>query len=253
MTINRHSKAPQDIQSSRKTEIYKGKRKILFEGQDPYNYILHYTDETPCGTLIPGKGAINSRISAMLFSQMSQLGIPNHFIKNLNMREQLVRAADPLPIRIRVYNSINDDLHSRFQIQKGRILSRPLFEFLFKKTNQVISREHIMSFGLANDLELEDMTFIVQRIGDFLFGFFGAFRLRLASFFIEFGRIDLGDYNEQMEIIVLDELSLDTLEFCDDSHSSSAPEKLGLFEHYQFFAEKLGLKSAFTPPTHFET
>ena len=84
---------------SRRRVIFEGKAKILYEGTEPGTVIQHFKDDIASGheekkALVAGKGVLNNRISAHLMTRLESIGIPTHFLKSINMREQLVRQAD---------------------------------------------------------------------------------------------------------------------------------------------------------------
>ncbi len=88
---------------SRRRQIYEGKAKILYEGPEPGTIIQYFKDDATAfnaqkkGT-INGKGVINNRISEHVFLRLAHIGIPTHFIRRLNMREQLVRQVEIIPL-----------------------------------------------------------------------------------------------------------------------------------------------------------
>ena len=95
---------------SRRRQIYEGKAKILYEGPEPGTLIQYFKDDATAfnaqkkGT-ISGKGVLNNRISEHLFTLLGSIGIPTHFIRRLNMREQLVRQVEIIPIEVVVFPS----------------------------------------------------------------------------------------------------------------------------------------------------
>ena len=84
---------------SRRRQIYEGKAKVLFEGPEPGTLVQHFKDDATAfnnkkkGT-ITGKGVLNNRISEHLMTKLSAIGIPTHFVRRLNMREQLVKEVE---------------------------------------------------------------------------------------------------------------------------------------------------------------
>ncbi len=247
MSTTFHFRILPDAATPRKKQVFEGQRKTLFEGQEPGTYICHFTDVIKKGTpLISGKGVINNRISELFFSKLAEINVASHFIKRLNMREQVIRSVDPLPFKIRVYNIANKCLQDRFLIEKGTQLPRPLFEFLTKGSlPHVMSREHVVTFGWSNELELDDMLTLAQRINDFLYGYFNALGFRLVSINLEFGRLYGGEFMENSELLLIDEISPDTF----DLQDASAKEFLVIDLHetdlatvaatYQHIAERL--------------
>src|SRR6185369_10492888 len=95
--------------ASRRRQIYEGKAKILYEGPEPGTLIQYFKDDATAfnaqkrGT-INGKGVINNRISEHIFLSLQAIGVPTHFIRRLNMREQLIRQVEIIPIEVVVRN-----------------------------------------------------------------------------------------------------------------------------------------------------
>ena len=87
---------------SRRRLIYEGKAKILYEGPEPGTLIQYFKDDATAfnaqkkGT-ISGKGVLNNRISEHIYTLLGTIGIPTHFIRRLNMREQLIRQVEIVP------------------------------------------------------------------------------------------------------------------------------------------------------------
>ena len=94
---------------SRRRQIYEGKAKILYEGPEPGTLIQYFKDDATAfnaqkrGT-ISGKGVLNNRISEHIFTALATIGVPTHFIRRLNMREQLIRQVEIVPIEVVVRN-----------------------------------------------------------------------------------------------------------------------------------------------------
>ena len=205
----------------RKT-IYEGKAKKLFEGPEPGTLIQHFKDDATAfnnekqGT-INGKGVINNRISEYVMVRLRELGIPNHFIKTLNMREQLVKAVQIIPLEVIVRNVAAGSLSKRFNIDEGKPLGNPLIEFCFKNDDMgdpFVSEEHIFTFGWANPYELDEIRMMAFRVNDFLTGLFMGVGLQLVDFKLEFGRVF--DENAGGERIILaDEISPDNCRLWD--------------------------------------
>jgi len=257
-TIDSHSHLFQKETPPRRQEMHRGRTKILYDGPDFNSLVLYFTDNEGDGndTVLNGRGVINNRISDHLLSRLQEIGINTHLIRRLNMREQLVRAAERIPFKVHIYNAANKDLSARFSLDVGTSLSRPLFEFSYKNQEQhVVGKEHICTFGWSNELELEDITTLAQRTNDFLYGYFSAVGLKLLSFNLEFGRVYLPESLEQFELLLIDEISPETCVFQDiktstiydvrDSELSLAQRA----EAYEFIAERLGLIKFPTPVT----
>lgn len=203
-----------------RTPIYEGKAKKIFEGPEPGTLIAHYKDDATAfnnkkkGT-IQGKGIINNKISEFLMSRLNDMGIPTHFIRSLNMREQLVRAVDIVPVEVIVRNYAAGSFAERFGAFEGEALGSPLMEFCLKDDrlgDPFISEDHIFAFGIAQPEEIDEIRHYALRINDFLSGLFYGHGIRLIDLKLEFGRFYEGD----SEMIVLaDEISPDTCRLWD--------------------------------------
>jgi phosphoribosylaminoimidazole-succinocarboxamide synthase len=195
---------------------------------------------------INGKGVINNRISEYVFTRLAHIGIPTHFIRRLNMREQLVRQVEIVPIEVVVRNVAAGSISKRLGIPEGEPLPHTLIEYYYKDDalgDPMIAEEHIACFGWASNEEMQDISSMAIRVNDFL-GMFAAINIRLVDFKLEFGRIWDGDYSR---VILADEISPDGCRLWD----MVTGEKLdkdrfrrdlgGEEEAYQEVARRLGL------------
>ncbi len=198
----------------RRRQIYEGKAKILYEGPEPGTIIQYFKDDATAfnaqkkGT-ISGKGVLNNRISEHLFTMLGGIGIPHHFIRRLNMREQLVRQVEIIPIEVVVRNVAAGSLSTRYGIEEGTPLTRSILEYYYKDdglNDPMCTEEHIAAFGWANQEEMHDIADMAIRINDFLSGLFAGVGIKLVDFKMEFGRLWENDF---ARIILADEISPD--------------------------------------------
>jgi len=82
---------------ARRKLVYEGKAKILYEGTEPGTLVQYFKDDATAFNaekkdIIEGKGVLNNRLSEFFMTGLNTLGVPTHFIKRLNMREQLIKA-----------------------------------------------------------------------------------------------------------------------------------------------------------------
>lgn len=199
---------------SRRRQIYEGKAKILYEGPEPGTLIQYFKDDATAfnaqkkGT-INGKGVINNRISEFVFLRLANIGMPTHFIRRLNMREQLIRQVEIVPIEVVVRNVAAGSICTRLGLTEGDPLPHTLIEYYLKDDalgDPMISEEHIACFGWAGHEEMQDIASMAIRVNDFLVGMFAAIDIRLVDFKLEFGRLYDGDFSR---IILADEISPD--------------------------------------------
>jgi len=231
-------------------KLYEGKAKIIFASPDKYLVIQHFKDDATAynnqkRASIEGKGILNNRISEHILSSLKDVGIENHLIKRLNMREQLINLVDIIPIEFVVRNIVTGSLTKRLGIEDGTILNKPLIEFCYKNDNlgdPLVAREHIYAFGWASLLELDFITKQCLRINDFLQGLFKGIGIKLVDFKLEFGK-----RKSDGKIILADEISPDTCRLWDANTDKKLDKDrfrkdLGnIMEAYQEVAKRLGI------------
>src|SRR4029079_2185758 len=97
---------------ARRRRIFEGKAKDLFEGPEPGTLVQYFKDDAASdqsrGT-ITGKGVLNNRISEFLMLRLADIGVPTHFVRRLNMREQLIREVEIIPVGVVVRNLAGGD------------------------------------------------------------------------------------------------------------------------------------------------
>ena len=180
---------------SRRRQIYEGKAKVLFEGPEPGTIVQHFKDDATAFNnqkqgVITGKGVINNRISEYLMTRLGDIGVPTHFVRRLNMREQLVREVEIIPVEVVVRNIAAGSFAVRFGISEGSPLPRSIVEYYYKSdelNDPMITEEHITAFGWAAPQDLDEMMSMALRINDYLSGLFLGINIRLVDFKIEFG------------------------------------------------------------------
>lgn len=206
--------------ATRRRHLYEGKTKTLFDGPEPGTFVLYFKDtcQQQADFIVRGKGVINNRLSEMFMIRLNDIGIQTHFINRLNMREQLVRATEALPFYLVIHNVASQDFSKRLNLEEGTLLPEAIPEFYMKNKElspSFISERHIISLGWADEEELERINTMNQRINDFLCGQFLALGLRLISYKLEYGRNYLSDYIGDSQIVLIDEISIDTCSILD--------------------------------------
>jgi phosphoribosylaminoimidazole-succinocarboxamide synthase len=232
--------------------IYEGKAKQLFEGPEPGTLIQHFKDDATAFNnqkkgSIAGKGVLNNRISEFLMLRLHDMGIPTHFIRTLNMREQLVKAVQIVPLEIIVRNYAAGSFAKRFGVEEGKALGHPLIEYCLKSDalgDPFVTEEHIFAFGWASPQEMDEIRMFSFRINDYLSGLFAGVGIRLVDFKLEFGRLF---ENEREQLILADEISPDNCRLWDTKTGHKLDkdrfrQDLGQIESaYQEVARRLGI------------
>ena len=237
---------------SRRRRIYEGKAKVLYEGPEPGTLIQHFKDDATAFNakkhqVIEGKGVLNNRISEYLMLRLAEIGVPTHFVRRLNMREQLVREVEIIPIEVVIRNIAAGSLCKRFKIEEGTPLPRSIVEYYYKSeelSDPLVSEEHITAFGWATTQDIDDMLALGLRVNDFLTGLFLGVGLRLVDFRLEFGRLY---ENEEVRVVVADEISPDNCRLWDSKTNEKMDKDrfrrdMGKVEEaYQEVAKRLGI------------
>ena len=237
---------------NRRRRVYEGKAKILYEGPEPGTLVQHFKDDATAFNnqkqdRIEGKGVLNNRISEFIFVKLGEIGVPTHFLKRLNMREQLIREVEIIPVEVIVRNVAAGSLSERLGIDEGTALPRSIIEFTYKSdelNDPLVSEEHITAFGWATPQEIDEMMALALRVNDFLTGLFMGIGIRLIDFKCEFGRII---ENDIMRIVLADEISPDCCRLWDTETEDKLDKDRfrrdmgGLMEAYQEVARRLGI------------
>ena len=201
-------------------KLYEGKAKIIYATSDKNLVIQYFKDDATAynnlkKSTIEGKGVLNNRISEHILSNLTQIGIKNHLIKRLNMREQIIKLVEIIPIEFIVRNVASGSITKRLGIEDGTVLNQPLLEYCLKDDklgDPLIAEEHILAFDWATKPELEKVKKMVLRINDFMIGMFRAVGIKLIDFKLEFGRLK---EDGKTEVILADEISPDTCRLWD--------------------------------------
>jgi len=237
---------------ARRTKIYEGKAKTLFEGPEPGTIVQYFKDDATAYNAqkrdtIEGKGVLNNRLSEHFMLGLTALGIPNHFIKRLNMREQLCHKVEIIPLEVIVRNVAAGSISKMLGIEEGTVLPRPIVEFCYKDDNlgdPLVAEEHILAFNWASQQDLEDMIAIALRVNDYMSGLMYGVGIKLIDFKIEIGRQYDGEFQR---LIVADEISPDSCRLWDAKTDQKLDKdvfrrNLGdLADAYTEVAKRLGL------------
>ena len=237
---------------ARRRQLYEGKAKVLFEGPEPGTLVQYFKDDASGGKdgktgIITGKGVLNNRISEYLMMRLADIGIPTHFVRRLNMREQLIREVEIIPLMVVIRNVAAGSLSTRLGIPEGTRLPRSIIEYYYKNEalhDPMVAEEHITAFGWAATQDMDDIVALALRVNDFLSGLFLGVGITLVDFKLEFGRLWEED---DMRIVLADEISPDNCRLWDSKTSEKMDKDrfrrdMGRVEEaYQEVARRLGI------------
>ena len=205
---------------ARRKLVYEGKAKILYEGPEPGTFVQYFKDDATAFNaekkdVIEGKGVLNNRLSEFFMTGLNMIGVPTHFMKRLNMREQLIRQCEIIPLEVIVRNYAAGTMAKRLGMEEGTQLPRPVVEFSYKDDSlgdPLVPEEYIIAFGWAAQQELDDMIAMALRVNDYMSGVMYGVGIKLIDFKIEIGRVW---ENEFPRLIVADEISPDSCRLWD--------------------------------------
>ncbi len=238
--------------SKKGKRLYEGKAKILYEGPEAGTIVVHFKDDATAFNgekfeVIEGKGVLNNRISEYFFTRIGEMGIPTSFIKRMNMREQLHRKVEIIPLEVIVRNVAAGSICKRLGLKEGTPLPRAIIEYCYKDDalgDPLVAEEHVTAFGWATPAELDDIVQMTVRINDIMSGIFAGIGIRLVDFKIEFGREYAGD---MVRTVLADEISPDSCRLWDFKTNEKLDKDRfrrdmgGLVDAYTEVARRLGL------------
>ena len=234
-----------------KKKIYEGKAKIIFSGPKENTLIQYFKDDVTAFNakkfkVLEGKGEINNLISEYLMQILSNNQIPNHFIKKISNREQLIHQCKIIPLEVVVRNIAAGSICKRLGIKEGKIFKDPIIEFYYKNdelNDPIVNKSHIMSFGWSDKEELFKINKISLKVNEILKKKFEEISISLVDFKLEFGKKTSDD-----SLLVADEISPDSCRLCDLNNKEKFDkdifryDKGNLVEAYKKLLIRLGIK-----------
>lgn len=191
-------------------KLYEGKAKVLYRTDHPDQLVMHFKDDTTAfdglkKESIAGKGALNARISELIFNYFHQHGVETHFIEQLDERNCLVKKVEIVPVELVVRNFAAGSIVKRLGIQEKTHFDPPLVETFYKDDalhDPLITDEHIRVMKLAAPSEIAEMKKQGLKVNQLLRSLFDELGITLVDFKLEFGRY-------QGKIILADEFTPD--------------------------------------------
>lgn len=197
--------------------LYEGKAKQIFSTDNPDEVVVYYKDDATAFNAqkrgqFDRKGEMNNAISTLIFEYLREKGIPTHFIKQLNDREQLVKKVQIIPLEMVVRNYVAGSMAQRLGVEEGIKSPVTIFDICYKNDelgDPLINDHHAVFLGAATYEELDKIYELTQKINDELTALFDKMNVILVDFKIELGRTSDG------KIILADEISPDTCRLWD--------------------------------------
>jgi phosphoribosylaminoimidazole-succinocarboxamide synthase len=214
--------APKPKKIKDKEKLFEGSSKIIYYDNENNEIIQFFKDEfkKDDSTILSlsGKGVINNSISAVIMSHLSMIGINNHFIEKLNMREQMIELVDAIPLKVNIANIASGRYVSSLGFEAGYVFNKPMLDWRLKASEKnqetILNEAQILSLEIASMEEIQSIKALAYRVNDFISGLFAGVGLRLIECSLEFGRTyDIGENS----IMLIDEISPDNCKLSDFS------------------------------------
>jgi phosphoribosylaminoimidazole-succinocarboxamide synthase len=233
------------------TKLYEGKAKILYKIGDQNQLIQYFKDDATAFNnvkkdVISKKGILNNFISEFLMQKLSEENIPNHFIKRLNDREQLVKKAKIIPLEIIIRNVTAGSMAKRLGIAEGLKLDQPIFEICYKDDalgDPLICDCHAIAvLKVISEDELQKIKDLSFQINKILKDIFNNIGIDLIDFKLEFG------YDNEGNIMLADEISPDSCRLWDKNNGEKLDKDVfrrdlgDLVTAYEKVAKALGIE-----------
>lgn len=201
----------------KKEMLYEGKAKQVFATDKVDEVVVRFKDDATAFNAqkrgqVDKKGQMNNAITTLIFEYLNDKGIPTHFIKQIDEREQLVKKVDIIPLEMVVRNYVAGSMAQRLGVEEGVKSPVTIFDICYKDDalgDPLINDYHAIFLGAATREELDEMYTITGKINEILIDLFDKMNIILVDFKIELGKTMDG------KIILADEISPDTCRLWD--------------------------------------
>nr|WP_207754874.1 phosphoribosylaminoimidazolesuccinocarboxamide synthase [Desulforadius tongensis] len=196
--------------------LYEGKAKKVYKTDNQDLLWVEYKDDATAfngakkGTIV-GKGVLNNLISAHFFELLAENGVPNHFVKLINERGQLVKSLEIIPVEVIVRNLAAGSMAKRLGLEEGMDLGGPVVDYCYKSDelgDPLINDDHIRALKLATPEQLKTIREMALKVNAVLSKYLAEKNIILVDYKLEFGF-------HKGEILLGDEISPDTCRFWD--------------------------------------
>jgi phosphoribosylaminoimidazolesuccinocarboxamide synthase len=201
----------------KKEMLYEGKAKQVFATDKVDEVVVRFKDDATAFNAqkrgqVDKKGQMNNAITTLIFEYLNDKGIPTHFIKQIDEREQLVKKVDIIPLEMVVRNYVAGSMAQRLGVEEGLKSPVTIFDICYKDDalgDPLINDYHAIFLGAATREELDKMYALTGKINEILIDLFDKMNIILVDFKIELGKTMDG------KIILADEISPDTCRLWD--------------------------------------
>ena len=171
---------------------------------------------------LQGKGALNCRISALIFEHLSRCGVPTHYLGVNGSNWMLVRPVQIVPVEVVLRNVAAGSLCKQLPLAAGTPLDPPLLDLYYKDDalgDPLLTEARLALLGLLNPAQRAQVEQLARQINTALVALFERCALQLVDFKIELG------FSATGELLLADEISPDTCRLW-DRHQANSDDRI---------------------------
>ncbi len=216
--------------------LHEGKAKRVYATDRDDRVAVEFKDDATAFNAakkasLAGKGALNCRISALLFERLEAEGIPTHYLGLAGDRWLLAQPVRIIPLEVVVRN-----------VAAGTALEPPLLDLYYKDDalgDPLLSEARLARLAIVSPAELEQLGALALGVNDSLRRLLAGVELELVDFKIELGHTPTG------ELVVADEISPDTCRLWDRRPAAAADEEGRILDKDRFRRDLGGVVEAY--------
>ena len=189
--------------------LLEGKVKSVYDTDNADEVCIVYHDKVTAGNgekedYPAGKGSLCCQISSILFEKLADLGVKNHYVRQLGPNRMICRKVNILPLEVIVRNRAAGSIVRTTTIQEGQPIIPAIVEFFLKddsKHDPLLTPDRVKLMGI-DPKPLQEQASIINEL---LLNVFNLIGMDLIDFKIEFGIDNHG------ELLLADEISPDSM------------------------------------------
>lgn len=189
--------------------LLQGKVKSVYDTENAEEVLIQYHDKVTAGNgekedYPAGKGSLCCQISSILFEKLADLGVKNHYIRQVGPNNMLCRKVDIIPLEVIVRNRAAGSIVRTTTIVEGQPILPAIVEFFLKddsKHDPLLTRDRVRLMGYDPKPIVEQANLV----NDYLLNIFNLIGLDVIDFKIEFG------VDAHGEMFLADEISPDSM------------------------------------------
>jgi phosphoribosylaminoimidazole-succinocarboxamide synthase len=204
--------------------LHEGKAKRVYATDREDRVAVEFKDDATAFNAekkaqLAGKGALNCRISSLLFEHLDRRGVPTHYLGINGERWMLAQSVRIVPVEVVVRNVAAGSLCRQMPIAVGTPLEPPLLDLYYKEDSlgdPLLSEARLERLGLLDPEQRRRVGELALQVNRELRELFASVGLELVDFKIELG------FTADGELVVADEISPDTCRLWDRATADAA-------------------------------